>query len=89
MPLIKFLALPLKASTELEAKRSLLKSDEGLYHLYKEMVVSGLITAEEFWANRQVQVPCRIGNITYAYTSIWTQILGYLLKNVLLGLTKG
>ena len=60
----------LQASTELEAKRSLLKSDEGLYRLYKEMVVSGLITAEEFWANRQVQVLYRGIIYHYLYVTI-------------------
>jgi transcription initiation factor TFIIH subunit 1 len=39
------------ANPELEAKYKLLQ-DPGLYALYKDMVVSGIITAEEFWANR-------------------------------------
>ena len=43
----------LQISNELEAKRALLQNED-LYHLYKDMVVSGLITADEFWANRQV-----------------------------------
>ncbi|XP_011403343.1 PREDICTED: general transcription factor IIH subunit 1-like isoform X2 [Amphimedon queenslandica] len=37
---------------ELEAKWRLLQ-DADLYTLYKDMVVSGIITAEEFWANHQ------------------------------------
>ena len=29
-----------------------LKDNPELYQLYKDLVVSGVITAEEFWANR-------------------------------------
>lgn len=37
----------------MEAKWNLLQ-DADLYRLYKDMVVSGIITAEEFWANKWV-----------------------------------
>ena len=30
----------------------MLKDNPELYQLYKDLVVSGVITAEEFWANR-------------------------------------
>ena len=45
---------PLQASAELEAKRALLQKDESLYQMYKDLVMSGIISAEEFWNNRQV-----------------------------------
>ncbi|KAJ7391064.1 General transcription factor IIH subunit 1 [Desmophyllum pertusum] len=41
-----------KANKELEEKNRLLKDNPELYQLYKDLVVSGVITAEEFWANR-------------------------------------
>ena len=34
----------------------LLKDNPELYQLYKDLVVSGVITAEEFWANRATKV---------------------------------
>jgi transcription initiation factor TFIIH subunit 1 len=42
-----------KPNKELEEKTRLLNSDPALYQLYKDIVVSGILTAEEFWANRQ------------------------------------
>ncbi|CAH3152099.1 unnamed protein product [Porites evermanni] len=41
-----------KANRELEEKNRMLKDNPELYQLYKDLVVSGVITAEEFWANR-------------------------------------
>ena len=41
-----------QVNPELEAKTTLLKSDPALYQLYNDLVVSRLISAEEFWANR-------------------------------------
>jgi len=41
-----------KANKELEEKNRVLKDNPELYQLYKDLVVSGVITAEEFWANR-------------------------------------
>ena len=42
----------LQVNPEIEAKTNLLKSDPALYQLYNDLVVSRLISAEEFWANR-------------------------------------
>ena len=39
-------------SPELEAKNQLLKNNPNLYQLYKDLVTTGLISAEEFWANQ-------------------------------------
>ncbi len=55
-------------SNELEAKKTLLQNED-LYHLYKDMVVSGVITADEFWANRQVCL------LVHAHRQ-WRQALG-------------
>ncbi|XP_068717485.1 general transcription factor IIH subunit 1-like [Montipora capricornis] len=41
-----------KANKELEEKNRMLKDNPELYQLYKDLVVSSVITAEEFWANR-------------------------------------
>lgn len=41
-----------QVNPEIEAKTNLLKSDPALYQLYNDLVVSRLISAEEFWANR-------------------------------------
>lgn len=41
-----------KANKELEEKNRMLKEDPVLFQLYKDLVVSQVITAEEFWANR-------------------------------------
>ena len=36
----------------------MLQSDPELFQLYKDLVVSGIVSAEEFWANRvQVRIP--------------------------------
>lgn len=42
----------IKANKELEEKNRLLQDNPDLYQLYKDLVVSGVLTAEEFWANR-------------------------------------
>ena len=42
----------LQANPDLEAKNSMLHIKPALYQLYKDLVVGGLITADEFWANR-------------------------------------
>lgn len=39
---------------DLQAKSSLLNSTPGLHQLYRELVMGGMITAEEFWDNRLV-----------------------------------
>ncbi|XP_030587010.1 general transcription factor IIH subunit 1 [Archocentrus centrarchus] len=41
-----------KANKELEEKNRLLQEDPVLFQLYKDLVVSQVISAEEFWANR-------------------------------------
>ncbi|XP_072292059.1 general transcription factor IIH subunit 1 [Eucyclogobius newberryi] len=41
-----------KANKELEEKNRMLQEDPVLFQLYKDLVVSQVITAEEFWANR-------------------------------------
>ncbi|XP_063802417.1 general transcription factor IIH subunit 1 isoform X2 [Pseudophryne corroboree] len=41
-----------KANKELEEKNRMLKEDPLLFQLYKDLVVSQVISAEEFWANR-------------------------------------
>ncbi|KAK7480439.1 hypothetical protein BaRGS_00028358 [Batillaria attramentaria] len=41
-----------KVSSELEVKNRLLQEDPELFQLYKDLVVSQVITAEEFWASR-------------------------------------
>jgi len=38
-------------SQELEAKNSLLKNNPTLYQLYKDLVTTSIISAEEFWAS--------------------------------------
>lgn len=46
-----------KISAELEAKNQLLKSNPSLYQLYKDLVTTGLVSAEEFWANQTLAIP--------------------------------
>ncbi|KAM3609882.1 uncharacterized protein V6R79_021843 [Siganus canaliculatus] len=41
-----------KANKELEEKNRMLQEDPQLFQLYKDLVVSQVITADEFWANR-------------------------------------
>lgn len=41
-----------KANKELEEKNRLLQEDPLLFQLYKDLVVSQVISSEEFWANR-------------------------------------
>lgn len=41
-----------KVSSELEVKNRLLQEDPELFQLYKDLVASQVITAEEFWASR-------------------------------------
>ncbi|XP_049578072.1 general transcription factor IIH subunit 1 [Syngnathus scovelli] len=41
-----------KANKELEEKNRMLQEDPLLFQLYKDLVVSQVINAEEFWANR-------------------------------------
>ena len=57
----------------------MLKDNPELYQLYKDLVVSGVITAEEFWANRaKVNVVTYIiihsGQMQRACT-IWTDLM--------------
>ncbi|XP_065890472.1 general transcription factor IIH subunit 1-like isoform X2 [Dysidea avara] len=41
-----------KPSNEIDEKVKLLNEDQNLYQMYKDLVVGGAISAEEFWANR-------------------------------------
>ncbi|XP_046864064.1 general transcription factor IIH subunit 1-like isoform X2 [Xenia sp. Carnegie-2017] len=41
-----------KANKDLEEKTKLLEENPDLYQLYKDLVVSEILTAEEFWSNR-------------------------------------
>lgn len=41
-----------KVSSELEEKNRMLQEDRKLFQLYKDLVVSGIVTADEFWAAR-------------------------------------
>ncbi|XP_006814889.1 general transcription factor IIH subunit 1 [Saccoglossus kowalevskii] len=43
-----------KANKELEEKNRMLQEDPELFQLYKDLVMSGVISADEFWANRTV-----------------------------------
>ena len=43
-----------KPSNEIDEKWRLLNEDQNLYQTYKDLVVGGAISAEEFWANRAV-----------------------------------
>ena len=43
-----------KPSADLEEKSRLLSRDPALHQLYKELVTGGIISAEEFWAQRAV-----------------------------------
>ncbi|XP_033752452.1 general transcription factor IIH subunit 1-like [Pecten maximus] len=45
-----------KISSELEEKNRLLQESPELFQLYKDLVVSGVITAEEFWESRADQL---------------------------------
>lgn len=45
-----------KVSSELEEKNKLLQEDPKLFQLYKDLVVSQLMTAEEFWANHSAKL---------------------------------
>ena len=42
------------SNSDLKLKSSLLSSDTSLHQLYKDLVAGGLISPEEFWANRLV-----------------------------------
>ncbi|XP_048780548.2 general transcription factor IIH subunit 1-like [Ostrea edulis] len=44
-----------KLSSELEEKNRMLQENPELFQLYKDLVVTGVITAEEFWASRKTQ----------------------------------
>ncbi|XP_067931403.1 general transcription factor IIH subunit 1-like [Watersipora subatra] len=41
-----------KINSELEMKHKMLQEDKQLFQLYNDLVVSGVISAEEFWSNR-------------------------------------
>ena len=47
-------AASIQISPELEAKNNLLKNNPGIYQLYKDLVTTGLISTEEFWANQSL-----------------------------------
>lgn len=42
-----------RANKELEQKNKMLQNDPELFQLYKDLVVSGVMTADEFWASRK------------------------------------
>ncbi|XP_014774390.1 general transcription factor IIH subunit 1 [Octopus bimaculoides] len=44
-----------KVNSELEEKNKLLQEDPKLFQLYKDLVVSQLMSAEEFWANHSAK----------------------------------
>lgn len=44
-----------KLSSELEEKNRMLQENPELFQLYKDLVVTGVITADEFWASRKNQ----------------------------------
>ncbi|XP_013414327.1 general transcription factor IIH subunit 1 [Lingula anatina] len=44
-----------KINNELEEKNRMLQEDPELFQLYKDLVVSGVISADEFWASKQGQ----------------------------------
>lgn len=46
-----------KISAELEEKNRLLQEDPESFQLYKDLVVSGVITPEEFWGSRAHMLP--------------------------------
>ncbi|XP_063053799.1 general transcription factor IIH subunit 1 isoform X2 [Engraulis encrasicolus] len=52
-----------KANKELEEKNRMLQEDPVLFQLYKDLVVSQVISAEEFWANR-MSMPSVAGNLS-------------------------
>ena len=52
--LLQQLLQQVQADPHLQAKSSLLNSDPGLHRLYRELVMGGMVSAEEFWANRLV-----------------------------------
>ena len=51
-----------QASKELEEKNRMFQEDPELFHLYKELVVSKVISAEEFWANHKEKKASATGN---------------------------
>ena len=51
-----------QASKELEEKNRMFQEDPELFHLYKELVVSKVISAEEFWANHKEKKASVNGN---------------------------
>ncbi|XP_078333763.1 general transcription factor IIH subunit 1-like [Crassostrea virginica] len=44
-----------KLSSELEEKNRMLQENPELFQLYKDLVVTGVLTADEFWASRKSQ----------------------------------
>lgn len=45
-----------KATKDLEEKNKIFQEKPELYQLYKELVVSNIITAQEFWENQKVNI---------------------------------
>lgn len=43
-----------KVNREIEEKTRLLKDNPELYQLYKDLVIAGIITSDEFWENRNL-----------------------------------
>ena len=50
--LAQHLAQALRISPDLEAKNGLLKNNHTLYQLYKDLVTTSIISADEFWAHQ-------------------------------------
>nr|CAB3251307.1 general transcription factor IIH subunit 1-like [Phallusia mammillata] len=52
-----------KIDKELEEKNRLLQTDQDLFQTYKDLVVSGIITAEEFWNSHSSKLPSEVGSM--------------------------
>lgn len=53
---------PPQASKELQEKNRMFQEDPELFNLYKELVVTKVISAEEFWANHKEKKAVANGN---------------------------
>ena len=58
-----------QASKELEEKNRMFQEDPELFNLYKELVVSKVISAEEFWANHKEKKNSGAGTLAPGATS--------------------
>ena len=64
-----------KPSAALEEKKTILSQDQSLQQLYKELVTGGIITPEEFWANRKVRSLCFRVLLYFYYVSLSLAII--------------